>query len=60
MTTAKPFLMFQDGTAQAALDLYFATFPDSRMVRAERYVQGEPGPTGTISWTTLTYGRRSI
>ena len=60
MTTAKPFLMFQDGNAQAALDLYFATFPDSRMVRAERYVQGEPGSTGTISWTSLTYGRRSI
>ncbi len=36
-TTARPFLMFQGGTAQAVLDLYFATFPDSRMVRVERW-----------------------
>ena len=40
--------MFQGGVAQAALDLYFATFPDSRMVRIERYAQGERGPAGTI------------
>ena len=41
--------MFQGGTAQAALDLYFSTFPDSRMVRVERYAQGDPGPAGTIN-----------
>ena len=39
MTTARPFLMFQDGSAQAALDLYCATFPDSRLLRAERYAR---------------------
>jgi predicted 3-demethylubiquinone-9 3-methyltransferase (glyoxalase superfamily) len=48
MTTAKPFLMFQDGNAQAALDLYVATFPNSGIVRVERYGAGEPGPEGTI------------
>ena len=48
MTTAKPFLMFQGGTAQAALDLYFATFPDCGMVRVERYAEGQGGPAGTI------------
>ena len=40
MTTARPFLMFQGGSAQGALDLYFATFPDCRMVRVERYAEG--------------------
>jgi predicted 3-demethylubiquinone-9 3-methyltransferase (glyoxalase superfamily) len=35
--------MFQGGTAQAALDVYFTTFPVSRMMRVERYAQGE-GP----------------
>jgi predicted 3-demethylubiquinone-9 3-methyltransferase (glyoxalase superfamily) len=40
--------MFQDGNAQAALDLYFASFPDSGFVRVERYAPGEPGPEGTI------------
>src|SRR5262245_42449761 len=54
MTTARPFLMFQDGVAQTALDLYFATFPDSRMVRAERYAQGDPGPVGTIKVAVFT------
>ena len=48
MTTARPFLMFQGGSAQGALDLYFDTFPDSRMVRVERYAQGDAGPAGTI------------
>ncbi len=54
MTTARPFLMFQDGVAQAALDLYFATFPDSRMVRVERYEKGGPGPAGTIKVAVFT------
>ena len=54
MTTAKPFLMFQGGSAQAALDLYFATFPDSGMVKVERYASGEPGPAGTIKVAVFT------
>ncbi len=54
MTTAKPFLMFQGGVAQAALDLYLATFPDSRMVRAEHYAEGQGGPEGTIKVAVFT------
>lgn len=46
--------MFQDGSAQAALDLYFDTFPDSRMVRVERWTQGEAGPAGTIKVAVFT------
>lgn len=54
MTTARPFLMFQGGTAQAALDLYFATFPDCGIVRVERYAEGEHGPAGTIKVAIFT------
>ena len=54
MTTARPFLMFQGGVAQSALDLYFATFPDSRMVRVEHYGPGEPGAVGTIKVAIFT------
>ncbi len=54
MTTARPFLMFQGGVAQAALDLYFATFPDSRMVRVDRYAEGQGGPPGTIKVAVFT------
>lgn len=53
MTIAKPFLMFQDGNAQPALDLYFSIFPDSRMVQVERYAKGEPGAEGTIKVATF-------
>ncbi|WP_298577528.1 VOC family protein [uncultured Luteimonas sp.] len=54
MTTAKPFLMFQGGMAQRALDLYFATFPDSGMVNVARYAEGEPGPAGSIKLALFT------
>ncbi|MBX3633056.1 MAG: VOC family protein [Simplicispira sp.] len=54
MAIARPFLMFQGGSAQAALDLYFSTFPDSRMVRVEHWTQGEPGPAGTIKVAVFT------
>lgn len=54
MITARPFLMFQGGTAQAALDLYFSTFPDSHIVRVDRYADGEPGPVGTIKVAVFT------
>ena len=54
MTTARPFLTFQDNRAQAALDLYFATLPDSRMIRVERYAEGEPGLAGSIKVAVFT------
>ncbi|MFN0184067.1 MAG: VOC family protein [Aquabacterium sp.] len=54
MATARPFLMFQGGTAQAALDLYFATFPDSGKVRVEDWAPGEPGAAGTIKMAVFT------
>src|SRR6187551_3166546 len=54
MTTARPFLMFQGGDAQAALDLYLATLPDSRLIRVDRYSPGEPGPAGSIKVAVFT------
>lgn len=53
MTTARPFLMFQRGHAQPALDLYFSIFPDSRMVHVELWAGGE-GPVGTIKTAVFT------
>ena len=46
--------MFQGGAAQAALDLYFSTFPDSGIVHVEKYIEGEPGPVGTIKVAVFT------
>jgi predicted 3-demethylubiquinone-9 3-methyltransferase (glyoxalase superfamily) len=53
MITATPFLMFV-GDAQPAMDLYIATFPNSGIVRAQRYAEGEPGPAGTIKVAVFT------
>jgi predicted 3-demethylubiquinone-9 3-methyltransferase (glyoxalase superfamily) len=53
MSKATPFLMFQ-GQAQAALDLYFGIFPESRMLSAERYGKGDPAPEGTIEVARFT------
>lgn len=46
--------MFQDSSAKAALDLYFATLPDSRMIRVERYAEREPGAIGSIKVAVFT------
>jgi predicted 3-demethylubiquinone-9 3-methyltransferase (glyoxalase superfamily) len=46
--------MFQGGIAQEALDLYFAVFPESHMVRVERYGPGEAGPVGSIKVAIFT------
>ena len=54
MTIAQPFLMFQGGAAQSALDLYLSIFPDSGIVRVEKYTEGEPGPIGTIKVAVFT------
>lgn len=48
MTTATPFLMFQGGTAEAALDFYVATVPGSRIVSVERFGADGPGPEGSV------------
>jgi predicted 3-demethylubiquinone-9 3-methyltransferase (glyoxalase superfamily) len=48
MTRATPFLMFQNGKAQAALDLYVSIVPGSRIVSIERFGPQGPGPEGSI------------
>ncbi len=48
MTKATPFLMFQQGKAQAALDFYIEHVPDSRIDSVERFGPDGPGPEGTI------------
>jgi predicted 3-demethylubiquinone-9 3-methyltransferase (glyoxalase superfamily) len=48
MTSMTPFLMFQGGQAQAALDFYIENVPDSRIVSIERFGPDGPGPEGTV------------
>lgn len=48
MTTMTPFVMFQGGQGQSALDFWIATLPNSRIESLELFGAGEPGPEGTI------------
>ncbi|MEM6332920.1 MAG: VOC family protein [Planctomycetota bacterium] len=48
-----PFLMFQDGNAEAAMDFYVSVFPDSRVVSVERHGAGAPAAEGQIEMGTF-------
>ncbi|NML07748.1 VOC family protein [Sphingomonas sp. G-3-2-10] len=48
MTKATPFLMFQHGKAQAALDFWVATVPGTRIVELQLFGPEGPGPEGTV------------
>lgn len=48
------------GDAQAAMDLYVATLPDSRIVRVERYAHGGRGPVDTVKVAVLTLCGREL
>ncbi|MDV3458691.1 VOC family protein [Sphingomonas sp. HF-S4] len=60
MTKATPFLMFQHGKAQAALDFYVATVPGSRIVSIERFGPEGPGPEGSVLRATVEIAGQSV
>ncbi|MBX3593601.1 VOC family protein [Sphingomonas sp.] len=60
MTTATPFLMFQGGKAQPALDFYVAHVPDSRIDSVQRFGADGPGPEGTIIRAHATIAGQSV
>ncbi len=43
-----PFLMFQGGVAEQAMDFYTSLFDDGRIVDITRYGPEGPGPAGTV------------
>jgi predicted 3-demethylubiquinone-9 3-methyltransferase (glyoxalase superfamily) len=53
-----PFLTFQGGVAEAAMNFYCTVFPDSRIVRITRYAAGMPGPEGTVMTAEFTLGEQ--
>ena len=44
----RPFLMFQDGRAEAAMTFYVSLFPDSEILDIDRYGSTGPGPEGSV------------
>ncbi|MHA6692415.1 VOC family protein [Devosia sp. A449] len=55
-----PFLTFQGGVAEAAMNFYCSVFPDSRINRITRYAAGMPGPEGTVITAEFTLGGQSF
>ena len=51
-----PFLMFQGGRAEEALNFYCGTIPDSRIVNVESYGPGEPGKEGSFKLARASIG----
>jgi predicted 3-demethylubiquinone-9 3-methyltransferase (glyoxalase superfamily) len=47
-TRVAPFLMFQRGDAEAAMELYVATLPDGRVLELERWGPEGPGAEGKL------------
>ena len=47
-TRVAPFLMFQGGDAEAAMSLYVATVPGSRILELERWGPEGPGAEGQV------------
>jgi predicted 3-demethylubiquinone-9 3-methyltransferase (glyoxalase superfamily) len=48
MEKVTPFLMFQEGMAEAAMNFYTSLIEDSEITSIVRYGAGEPGDEGTV------------
>jgi predicted 3-demethylubiquinone-9 3-methyltransferase (glyoxalase superfamily) len=60
MTRATPFLMFQGGKGQAALDFYVSAIPDSRIDSVALFGAEGPGPAGTIKRAYATIAGQPV
>lgn len=53
------FLMFE-GQAEEAMNFYLSLFPDSRILRTQRYGPGEAGPEGALMLAVFELGGRQF
>ncbi|KAB2337056.1 VOC family protein [Cytobacillus depressus] len=54
MEKVTPFLMFQDGKAEKAMNYYTSLIEDSQITNIAKYGANEPGDEGTIKQATFT------
>ncbi len=59
-TTIRPFLMFQDGNAEEAMNFYISLFPGARINDITRYGPGEAGPEGTVMKASFTIADQAV
>lgn len=58
--TIRPFLMFQQQDAEAAMTFYVSLFPDGEVLDIERYGAAGPGPEGTVIRARIRAGGQEI
>lgn len=58
-TRATPFLMFQEGKARPAIDLYLSVFPGSKIDEIEYWSEGQ-GAKGTIKVAKFTIAGQQV
>jgi hypothetical protein len=58
--TIRPFLMFQDGQAEAAMTFYVSLFPDSEILDIERYGASGLNPEGSVIRARFRVGGQEI
>jgi len=60
MPTMQPFLMFQGGRAEQAMNLYVSLFDDGEVVDVTRWRRGEPGAEGSIKLARFRAAGQSV
>lgn len=60
MSTMQPFLMFQGGQAETAMNLYVSLFDDGEVLDVVRLQKGEPGTEGGIKLARFRAAGQSV
>ncbi|MGG1397509.1 VOC family protein [Bacillus salipaludis] len=60
MEKVTPFLMFQEGNAEEAMNFYTTIIEDSQIVSIVRYGANEAGPEGTVMQATFSLKGQEI
>lgn len=60
MTTARPFLLFQDNNAEEAMTFYVSLFPDGKILEIVRYAPDAPGKEGSVMKGSFTVAGQTL
>ncbi len=60
VSSIKPFLMFQNNDAEAAMSFYVSLFPDSEIIDIVRYGPGEAGAEGSVHTATFSIAGQKV
>lgn len=58
--SVSPFLMFQGGKAEEAINFYVSLFPDAKVEQLDRFAAGDPGPEGTVKRAVVSISGQRV